>query len=129
MIIIIIILLGTFQTQRASIEYSNSYVCINCYFAEGSTSSGCHVIFVDIHEVLYNQTFTVPRSDIPPNFGRNCEVLLSGEYHVLIFDIDKSGHIGNEIALKLSAIVSQQLESKTIKTLFSIIVSSYIINV
>ena len=66
--------------------------------------------------MLHNQTFTVPRGDTPPNFGRNCEVLLSGEYRVLIFDIDKSGHIENEIALKLSATVSQQLETMTIKT-------------
>ena len=70
--------------------------------------------------MLHNQTFIVPKSDTPPNFGRNCEVLLSGEYHVLIFDRDKSGHIENEIALKLSAIVSQQLEITTIKTSSSI---------
>ena len=70
--------------------------------------------------MLHNQTFTVPRSDTPPNFGRNCEVLLSGEYRVLIFDIDKDGHIENEIALKLSATVSQQLETMTIKTISSI---------
>ena len=115
------ILLGTFQTQRATIEYSNDYVCINCYFAEGSTSSGCHGIFVDIHEVLHNQTFTVPRSDTTPNFGRNCEVMLSGDYRVLIFDRDKSDNIENEIALKLSAIVSHQLETTTIKTSSSFI--------
>ena len=108
------ILLGTFQTQRAKIEYNNNYVCINCYFAEGSTSSGCHGIFVDIHEVLHNQTFTVPRSDTPPNFGRNCEVLLSGEYCVLIFDINKNGHIDSEIALNLSAIVNR-LKTSIIK--------------
>ena len=66
--------------------------------------------------MLHNQTFTIPRSDIPPNFGRNCEMLLSGEYCVLIFDIDKSGHIENKIALNLSAIVSQQLETTIIKT-------------
>ena len=113
------ILLGTFQTQRATIEYNNDYVCINCYFAEGSTSSGCHGIFVDIHEVLHNQTFTVPKSK-RSNFGRNCEVLLSGEYRVLIFDRDKSSHIENEIALKLSASVNYQLETTTIKTLSSI---------
>ena len=65
--------------------------------------------------MLHNQTFTVPRSDTPPNFGRNCEVLLSGEYRVLIFDRDKSGDIKNEIALKLSAIVSHQIETTTIK--------------
>ena len=115
------ILLGTFQTQRATIEYSNDYVCINCYFAEGSTSSGCHGIFVDIHKVLDNQTFTVPRSKRSPNFGRNCEVMLSGEYLVLIFDRDKSSNIENEIALKLSAIVSHQLETTTIKTSSSFI--------
>ena len=67
--------------------------------------------------MLHNQTFTVSRSDTPLNFGCNCEVLLSGEYHVLIFDIDKSGHIENEIALKLSGIVSQQLETMTISSI------------
>ena len=62
----------------------------------------------------------MPRSDTHPNFGCNCEVLLSGEYCVLIFDIDKDGHIENEMASKLSAIVSHQLETMTIKTLSSI---------
>ena len=70
--------------------------------------------------MLHNQTFIVPRSDTLLNFGRNCEVLLSGEYRVLIFDIDKDGHIESKIALKLSAIVSHQLENVTIKTSSSI---------
>ena len=65
--------------------------------------------------MLHNQSITVPKSDTTPNFGRNCDMLLSGEYRVLIFDRDKSGNIESEIALKLSAIVNHRLKTIIIK--------------
>lgn len=103
-------ILGTHETQSVEYEINKDILCLNCFFGQGSTALGCYGVFVDINGTHANQTMMVLRTTVGPNtdFGRDCDKLLSGVYHLFVYDWNSNGHIESEgVAVTKQAVVPE----------------------
>ena len=127
---------GTFAVQLVRINESSTFLKVECHFALNTEAIGCEVkiVFSLKNEVVGNKTVRANR--IGDNALLTFLKVFADEYHLYVFEIEKTGSVVQVHTLTdLFTLSTQQFTSKSVSrvlpkthTLFQMASSTYLIS-